>query len=169
MKTIAILMLAAAVAVADEVPAEAAKLVEIREREINRINLAYLKKLDALIVDYRAKGDAEAVAAVEALVAAVEGKKPAPSFKVHDDPMSPLVGVWQRDSDKRLFNIPDSKGGTFNGNQKFEMTWDPEKKRAVVVSDQWVNYLWPSSDPDILNGGYDNGGRLERYRLKRIK
>lgn len=165
--TIAILMLAAAAVVAGEVPAEAAKLVEIREREINRINLAYLKKLDALIVDYRAKGDAEAVAAVEALVAEAEGK--APRFKVHDDPMSALVGVWQRDSDKRLFTIPDAKGGTFNGNQKFQMTWDSEKKRAVVVSDQWVNYLWPSSDPDILNGGYDNGGRLVRYRLKRIK
>lgn len=168
MKTIAILMLMAAGAVASEVPAEAAKLVEIREREINRINLAYLKKLDALLVGYRANGDTAAVAAVERLVAAVEGS-PAPSFKVHDDPMSPLVGVWQRDSDKRLFNIPDSAGGTFNGNQKFQMTWDPEKKRAVVVSDQWVNYLWPSTDPDILNGSFDNGGRTARYRLKRVQ
>lgn len=77
MKTLIPFFFALVFPVLAEVPAEAQKLVEIREREINRINLAYLQKLDALLVDYRAKGDSEAVQAVEALIAEAEEGKPA--------------------------------------------------------------------------------------------
>jgi hypothetical protein len=93
MKTIAILMLMAAAAVAGDVPAEAAKLVEIREREINKINVAYLQKLDALLVDYRAKGNTEAVKVVEGLIAEVEDGNPSAMGK-EEEPEEEETTRW---------------------------------------------------------------------------
>ena len=162
--------LAAGLVHAEELPAAALKLKEIREREINRINLAYLQKLDELLVDLRAKGDTEAVAAVEKLVAEAEGGKPAEAKDdAGADPLAPLVGVWRRDTDGGVWNIPNTKGGVFNGKLPFKLTYDPEKKQVVAVGEHWVDRLTLTSNPDVVYGSADNKGRKTRYRLERVK
>lgn len=153
-----------------DIPAEAAKLKEIHEREINKLNVAYLQRLDALLVDYRAKGDDKAVEAVEKLVAEVEAGKPAEvKGEAGADPLAPLVGVWRRDTDGGVWNIPDTKGGVFNGKLPFKLNYDPEKKQVVAVGEHWVDRLTLTSNPDVVYGTADNKGRKTRYRLERVK
>jgi hypothetical protein len=165
MKTIAILMLMAAAAVASEVPAEAAKLVEIREREINKINVAYLQKLDALLVDYRAKGNTEAVKVVETLIAEVEGDAPAPKEK-SSDLDSALKGTWRRDSDGAVWIFNDAKTGTFKGTDAFKVIQSSNGREFSVTSAKWSDTLSYNRNTDTIRGVDANG---RKYRLTRIE
>lgn len=167
MKTLISLLFALVLPLSAELPAEAQKLVEIREREINKLNVAYLQKLDALLVDYRAKGDTESVKAIEDLIAAVE--KPAKE-EVKEDPASdvlaPLVGKWRRDYDNAVFEFFDSKSGSYGGNTPFTMTYNSSTKRVTIVSAKWVDTVSFTLHEDVLKGGHDN---KVPYKLTRVK
>lgn len=176
MKTLIPLLCALALPVSAELPAEAQKLVEVREREINKINVAYLQRLDALLVDLRAKGDAAAVAAIEKLVAEVEGGKSGDAKKedVGDaalaEAMKPLVGTWMRDYDGSLFVFKaDGTGDWGGGDTPFKVVYDPAKKQFAVRARHWINYVQTTNHRDILVGGYELKGKAVKFKLKRVE
>lgn len=165
-------MFASNVVSADELPDAVAKLNEIREREIERINSAYLQKLDGLLANYRAKGDQAAVAAVEKQIAAVEASRsedeasPAKSPAEIDAILQPLIGKWRRDYDRNIFEFKDTKSGVYAGDTPFTMTYNPETKRVTLTAAKWVDSVSFTLHRDVLRGGHDN---KIPYKLERIK
>lgn len=130
--------------------------------DFQRAKLAYAQKLDALMV--AAKGDAAAEKEIAGLIAEVEGKK----AETGDD-LAPLVGTWQHDGDASVWRITSPEEGSVNGKYKIAISYDHEKRRAVVISPSWVNYLTFTDDPDVINGSYEERGRTRRFKLTRVK
>ena len=174
MKAILILALLSSSLVAAEPALEVRQLIEARDLELHRINLAYAQKLDELLVRYNAAGDTANAGIVKALIAEVErDKKPAKAkLPAGDDigvRMDALVGKWTRDFDGGIFEFKDAESGIFNGREAFTMTYDAAKKRVTIVAATWTNTLAFTTNPDVVGGTYEKNSRSTRYRLTRMK
>ena len=132
--------------------------------EARKVKLAYAQKLDDLLTKAKAAGDAADVKEIEAMIAEVEGKKVETSGI-----LAPLVGTWRRDTDGALWRFAADGSGTFNNKGKLALSYDPEGKRFLAVSDKNVDYLTLTRSPDVLNGEVEVGGRKVRFKLERLK
>jgi hypothetical protein len=151
-------------------PALAGEADEARKLagDFNRAKLAYVQKLDGLLAKAKASGDTAAVKTIEGLIAEAEGKKAAGEESATQDPLKPLLGTWQHE-DSSIWKFTSTKGGVARGRYDFTMSHDSEKKRAVLIGGNWVNYLTFTSNPDVVNGSYEENGRTKRFKLTRVK
>lgn len=154
-----------AVAVAD-LSEDARKATELRDKEVQRIQSAYIQKLDQLLAKAKSAGDASAVKEIESLIAQGEGNAPA---AIDGDPLKPLLGAWQHSEDSSIWKIENTKEGLARGKYQFSISYDAEKKRVTALGGNWVNYLTFTNDPDVINGSYEENGRTKRFKLTRVK
>lgn len=157
---------------ADPIPADARKLLEIRQQAVHKIDLAYAKQLDALMAKYAAAGDTANAAVIAGMIAEVESPAdtaPIQATATAPEKMAAMEGTWRRDYDGSMWVFTSSGTGNFNGKEPFTMTYDPGQKRITVLSAKWTNLLAFTPDPDVLNGTYQIGGKKHRYKLTRVK
>jgi hypothetical protein len=133
--------------------------------EARKAQLAYAQKLDQLLAKAKTDGDTAAAKEIEGLIAQVEAKVPTTG----GDVLKPLLGTWQHSEDSSVWKIDSTKEGTARGKYPFTLSYDAEKKRAVAVGGNWVNYLTFTGDPDLVNGSYEENGRTKRFKLTRVK
>ena len=141
------LLALAATASGDDLAEDARKAVEIRDKELHRINLAYAQKLDQLLAKAKSAGDAVATKTIEGMIAEAEGKAPA-APATSDDPLKPLLGTWQHSEDSSIWKFENTKEGVARGKYQFSISYDAEKKRVVAVGGNWVNYRHPGLPQD---------------------
>lgn len=177
MKTTILLILAVAVAAcgAESLPPNAEALKARRDAKIADINRVYAAELEKLKKLALADGNLTGATVIQKEIEAVspnpfrdESASPA-SVPAEDQRMLPLVGVWKRDTDSGVWNIPDTKGGIFNGRFPFTMTYDAENNRVAVVGTNWADHLTFTNNPDVISGSTKVNGKTARYKLRRIK
>ncbi len=164
----AIFSITLAATAAGQIPAEARKLAETREKEIHRINLAYLQRLDALLTRYKSAGDEAAAEAIAGMIREVE-RPPAPSKPAaagEDPALDALIGKWRRDYDKAIIEFKDAKSGVYAGETPFTISYNPDTKLVTLTSAKWVDTVAFTLHEDILKGGHNN---KIPYKLTRIK
>jgi hypothetical protein len=161
-----VLILLTVGAIAQELPDEARKLVEARDRGVRRVQLAYLMELQALAARYRKSNEPEKEKAVAELIAKAEKVE---EEKENEGVLKPLMGTWRRSTDNTVWKFDSTKGGTFRGKESFTMTYDPEKSQVVVTAASgWVNTLAFTDDENVMSGSWEKDGR-KTFELTREK
>lgn len=160
---------------AESLPPNAEALKARRDSKIAEINRVYAAELEKLKKLALADGNLSGATVIQKEIEAVspnpfkEESTSAASVPAEDQRMLPLVGVWKRDTDSGVWNIPDTKGGVFNGRFPFTMTYDAENNRVAVVGTNWADHLTFTNNPDVISGITKVNGKTERYKLRRIK
>lgn len=173
-----LLALFTAVAGAQDLPAEVRQAMEIREKEIHRINLAYARKLDELLARYKSAGDTKNAAAVEKLIAEVESPSGLPASPpvgeklpkaLAESRIAWLTGKWTRDTDGSVWVFKKGGGGTVNGKQRIQASYDPGRQQVIVTSDKTTDILHFSDDRDTVTGTIVTDGKKKPFTLTRLK
>lgn len=163
---------------ANPLPSDAADLKAKRDARISEINRTYAAEMEKLRTKAMNSGNLTAANAIQQEIESVTPNPfrdnpgttpPAGAGEIEDQRLKPLIGVWKRDTDNGVWKITSTKGGVFNSNLAFTMTFDEKNNRVAVVGSHWADHLTFTSNPDVVNGSTQINGKTVRYKLKRVK
>jgi len=148
-----------------EIPKEAQRLVDSRERAIDKIDEKFIKELEKIKVVYTKKGNLDAANAIVALINSVEDDNTVYSNDNTLFSNDTIEGIWKRESTGANVKFDGNGAGTRNGH-KFKVVYDKEKDHFTIRSDTFNCVLSYGPDMKTLEGSTFRGTKV---RLKKIK
>lgn len=157
-----------------ELPADVTRLVEIRDKEIRKIDDSYIEALERLKDSYTKQGELETAILVTSLIQKVrpsEAEAGAETAAPH-----PIVGTWAFHSDRGLRNFQFLADGKVRGQaplhgNAIDGKWSVDA--AGKISIEIFNKYTPEAviDLDALGGArlHLTGGTAKGYLLTRGK